>query len=73
MNNKIDRLVKRLRKLNINIELGLNYPWVYLTAINGVLVTETYYGEHGYTICFYHEKYFLNLKHLFKLIRRYCD
>lgn len=71
MKNKIEKLITRLKKININIELALNYPWVYLTKVNGKNIRETYYGEHGFTICLLTEDNFINLRKLFKLLRKY--
>ena len=71
MRRKVDNLVRRLKKININIELGMNYPWLYLDFVNGKRVTETYWGEHGYTVCFLTVERFINLHHLFKLLRKY--
>jgi hypothetical protein len=33
--DKLLIFIERLRKLNINIELVANYPWVYIDKING--------------------------------------
>jgi hypothetical protein len=71
MNHKLDKLVTRLAKLNISVELGLNYPWVYLDKVNNKRVTELYSGNHGFTICYLNGKEFLNLKLMFKIIRKY--
>jgi hypothetical protein len=71
MNNKLDKLVTRLAKLNISVELGLNYPWVYLDKVNNKRVTELYSGNPGFTICYLNGKEFLSLKLMFKIIRKY--
>jgi hypothetical protein len=73
MLRKIDNLVRRLRKININIELGMNYPWLYLDFVNGKKVRETFWGEHGYTICFLTTERFIDLHHFFKLLRKYVQ
>lgn len=33
--NVVNRLVPRLRKIGINVELFGNYPWIYLDKVNG--------------------------------------
>ena len=52
MTDRITRLINRLQKIGINLEFIGNYPWVYLDKVNGVKVTETYCGEHGFTAFF---------------------
>lgn len=54
MTDRITRLVNRLQKIGIEIELVGNYPWIYLDKVNGVKVTETYRGNHGFTAFFLH-------------------
>lgn len=50
--NELVKLINRLKKININIELIGNYPWIYLDKINGKKVFEKYEAEHGFTIGF---------------------
>jgi len=74
---KIITFINRLEKIGIKVELVSNYPWLYLDKINGKQVTEKYYADHGYTIAFQpirknQELKFLNIKELFKLIRKYA-
>ena len=74
--NKIDIFVKRLQKLNINLELVMNFPWIYINKINGKRVTETFRAEHGFTLAFLpirvnQELDFTDIKEIFKLIRKY--
>ena len=47
--------VNRMKKLNIDVKLGGNYPWIYIDEINGVRVKKEDYflGDHGFTIAFY--------------------
>lgn len=73
---KLDVFIKRMKKLNINIELWGNYPWIYIDRINGKRVVETFCANHGWTIAFLpiktnQELEFTNIKELFKLIRSY--
>lgn len=68
--------VKRLEKLGIKIELGCNYPWIYVDYINGKRVTEKFQGNHGFTIAFMpirkdQEIEFTDIDEIFKLIRKY--
>lgn len=52
--NVINRLVPRLLKIGINVELFGNYPWIYLDKVNGNKIkSEDYFrGNHGFTIAF---------------------
>jgi len=52
--NVLDAFVERMKLLGIEVELSGNYPWIYLSEINGKRVkSEDYYlGNHGFTIAF---------------------
>ena len=52
--NVINRLVPRLLKIGISVELFGNYPWIYLDKVNGNKIKrEDYFrGNHGFTIAF---------------------
>ncbi|WNO47194.1 hypothetical protein [Vibrio phage vB_VibM_10AMN] len=67
------RFSNRLKKLGIETELVANYPWVYLRSINGIRVTETFAGEHGFTAFFDGCRgcKFSDRKEVFELIRDY--
>ena len=75
--NVINRLVPRLRKIGVNVELLGNYPWIYLDKVNGNKVKreDFFEGNHGFTIAFLplkDEKMELtNIKEVFKIIRKY--
>jgi len=74
----IKSLVKRLKKIGIEIELFANYPWIYLDKVNGIKVTEKFEGNHGFTVAFIHHRdvnniKFTNIKVIFNLIRRYIN
>lgn len=74
--NKIEIFVNRLKKVGINVNLVGNYPWVYIDRINGKIVIEQFYGNHGWTIAFLpirpnQEIEFTDISELFKLIRKY--
>jgi len=73
---KINSLVERLKKIGVDIKLSSNYPWIYLDSVNGNRVKEKFYSEHCYTIGFIplskESKFkFLDIKNLFKIIRKY--
>jgi len=34
--NVLNRLVPRLKKIGITIEMAGNYPWIYLEKVNGM-------------------------------------
>jgi hypothetical protein len=72
----LETFITRMKRLNINIELVVNYPWVYLNKINGKYVTEKFRSEHGFTIAFLPIKKegkmeFTNISEIFSLIRKY--
>jgi hypothetical protein len=77
-NNVLNRLVPRLRKIGINIEMSGNIPWIYLEKVNGNRIKkEDYYcGNHGFTIAFYPIKVgqkmeLTDIKKVFEIIRKY--
>jgi len=45
----ITRFGRRLENIGIKIQLGGNYPWIYLDKVNDVRVKEEFYGNHGFT------------------------
>ena len=74
--NIVNRLVSRLKKIGIEIELLGNLPWIYLYKVNGNVVNERFYGKHGFTIAFYpirldQEMSFTDIRETFKIIRKY--
>jgi hypothetical protein len=76
MGEQVDVLVMRLSKIGITIKLRANYPWIYLTRVNGNRVTEISHGEHGYTIGFApirkdHVFSFIDIPDMFRIIRKY--
>jgi len=76
--NKLEIFINRLKKININVELFGNYPWIYLDKINNVKVKETYLAHHGFTIAFLpvkkgEEISFINIKDMFIIIRKYTN
>ena len=73
---KIDTFVQRMAKIGIDVKVAGNFPWIYLTHINGKRVTETFQGFHGFTIAFYPIRHnealgFTDIGKIFELIRRY--
>ncbi len=74
--NIVNRLVSRLKKVGIEIELISNIPWIYLHKVNGNIVNERFYGKHGFTIAYYparadQEMSFTDIGKIFKIIRQY--
>lgn len=74
--DKIKIFVERLQKLGITVELSSNYPWLYMTKVNGKTVTEKFQANHGFTIAFLpirinQELKFTNITEIFKIIRKY--
>lgn len=75
--NKLDIFINRLKKLNIDIKLFGNYPWIYLDTVNGEKVTELFQGHSGFTIAFSpirkdQELQFTDINYIFKIIRKYA-
>jgi len=77
--DKIKVFVERLKKLGIEVKLMGNYPWVYIDEICGKKVTETFDGNHGFTLIFLFSRNnsspseFTNITEIFKLIRKYVE
>ena len=76
--NVLNRLVPRLKKIGITIEMVGNYPWIYLEKVNGNRIQrEDYFcGNHGFTIAFLPIKpnvkmELTDIKEVFKVIRKY--
>lgn len=74
--DKITVFVERLKKIDIDVKLGGNLPWIYIDYINGKRVTEKFQGNHGFTLAFIPMKEddqikFTDIKEIFKLIRKY--
>ncbi len=76
--NDLEKLVERLKKINIEVELVGNIPWIYLRSVNGNQVKyEDFNANHGYTIAWYpvrqgeQVKLDSDLKRTFEIIRKY--
>ena len=73
---KLNTFIKRMEKLNINVELIGNYPWIYIHKINDKRVTEKFHADHGFTIGFLpirveQEFAFTDIGEIFKIVRKY--
>ena len=73
----LEVFIKRMKKLNIDIELAGNYPWIYIDKINGKKVKEKFQGNHGFTIAFLpirkeQRMKFTDIGEIFRLVRKYC-
>ena len=76
MKDKLSIFIDRMKKINIDVKLAGNYPWIYIDKINGQKVTEIFYGDHGFTIAFQpirkdQDIYFTDIGEIFPLIRKY--
>jgi hypothetical protein len=76
--NVLNRLVPRLKKIGIDIQMSGNVPWIYLDYVNGNRVKkEDYYlGNHGFTIAFYpirvgQKMELTDIRKVFEIIRKY--
>jgi len=77
-NNVLNRLVPRLKKIGINIEMYGNVPWIYLDKVNGnrIKKEDFYCGNHGFTIAFYPIRKdqvmeLTDIRKVFEIIRKY--
>lgn len=78
MDDKITTFIRRLKKININVVLSANFPWIYISEINDKKVTDKYQAEHGFTLAFMpirknQKLVFTDISEIFKLIRKYCN
>jgi hypothetical protein len=67
-------LVNRLKKLNIELDLVGNFPWIYLERVNGKEVEEKFEANHGFCIAFVKPDNTLKLasiSEIFKILRKY--
>ena len=76
MDHPVTILRNRLLKIGITIEMISNYPWIYLTHVNGNRVKELYFANHGFTIGFNPARIgdvfsYTDIKEIFKIIRKY--
>jgi hypothetical protein len=76
--NVLSRLVPRLKKIGITIEMAGNYPWIYLEKVNGNRIQrEDYFcGNHGFTIAFLpirndQKMELTDIREVFRIIRKY--
>lgn len=71
---KLDIFRNRLKNIGIEVELGANWPWIYLMKIQNKKVTEVFQAEWGFTVAMLSirgEIKFTDTKEIFKLIRKY--
>jgi hypothetical protein len=70
----LDKLYRRLQKINITISCTGNYPWIYLDTVNGNRVIEKFMANHGFTIAMLVGRDGVELtdtKKIFEIIRKY--
>lgn len=75
---KIKSFVERLQKIGVNVKLMGNYPWIYITDINKISVTEKFQSDHHFTLAFQpirvgQELNFTDLNEIFNLLRKYIS
>lgn len=73
---RLNTFISRMKKLNIDVKLSGNYPWIYIDTINGRRVTERFLGNHGFTIAFLPLKpedklELTDIKEIMNVIRKY--
>jgi len=71
--NDITKLIHRLDKIGIHLKINSQLPFIYLSSVNGNIVTEKYQSENGWVIGFLRSQFDLinDDRKLFKLIRKY--
>lgn len=72
--NTLDKLHRRLQKLDIDITCVGNYPWIYLDTVNNNRVTEKFMAQHGFTIAMLVGRDGIELtdrKTIFEILRKY--
>jgi len=69
----MEKFIKRLKRVHIEVKLFGNYPWIYLDEINGKKVTEKFESDHGFTVAFLTKEgvKFTDITEIFNLIRKY--
>jgi hypothetical protein len=76
----LETFLLRTEKLGISIDIMYNFPWVYITRINGKLIhpDDYYQSRHGFTLGYQPIRIeeeifkFSNITQIFKLIRKYA-
>lgn len=73
---RLNTFISRMKKLNIDVKLSGNYPWIYIDTINGKRVTEKFLGNHGFTIAFLPLKpedklELTDIKEIMNIVRKY--
>jgi len=75
--DKLGVFIERLKKIGIEVKLSGNFPWVYLSEINGIRVKENFQANHGFTVMFLPGRNdsppseFTDIKEIFNLIKKY--
>jgi hypothetical protein len=75
--DKLGVFVERLKKIGIDVKLSGNFPWVYISEINGKRVKERFEANHGFTVMFLPGRNdsppsdFTDIKEIFNLLRKY--
>jgi hypothetical protein len=61
-----------MERIGIHLELLGNYPWVYISTINGKKVKEKFRSEYGFVLGYTNKGFiFEDLTQIFNLIRKY--
>jgi hypothetical protein len=73
---RLNTFISRMKKLDIDVKLSGNYPWIYIDTINGKRVTERFLGNHGFTIAFLPLKpedklELTDIKEIMNIVRKY--
>jgi hypothetical protein len=71
--NHLQTLRQRLKRIEIEIELLGNIPWIYLYSVNGnPILKKDWNDNHGFTVAYYNwEIELTDTKRIFEVIRKY--
>lgn len=47
---EINKFVRRLKKIGIDVKFIGNYPWIYLETVNGKKVEGKFHSNYGFTV-----------------------
>lgn len=72
--NSLQIFGDRLKNIGIDIEMAGNYPWIYLSKVNGNSVKDKFRSDHGFVVAMLRLDGgvdFTDLKEIFRTIRKY--
>lgn len=75
---KIDTFQRRLRKIGVDVEFSVNFPWIYMVSVNGnhINIEDRYMSNYKFTafiLAQNDEIVFLNRRKTFSIVRKYLN